>query len=622
MDNLKEELDIDLDIIKSGLKRPKIPVPEIPFEKFYPKFKTVRDITNTEEWKTIYSNYYEFDENELDIDIRETLTDINEYDSKRQEEEIVKCFNSFQYFCHKYVKITHPQYGLIPFITYKYQQHVISEYDRSKFNILRKFRQGGLTTISVIWAAWRCLFKTDQKIMVMSKTDREAIAAGEVVRSAIQELPDWLKPDKRKWNDHERQFDDTNSILWFYTPEAARGKSITILIVDEAAFIPDMQRHWKAMYPVISTGGSCCVISTVNGKGNWYYETYQEAEAGTNTFNIIELDYWQHPGYNDPKWIREARANLGEKGWLQEIEKSFLGSGETYIDGYILTRLENDTKNNEPRRIKFEKWANSNLKKKNKWATGALWIWKEPQDGHEYIIGADCAQGVGEDGDNSAFQVIDVYTMEQVAEFYSCTVKPHVFAKIINEIGYYYNTAMVGIENMESGISVLNDLQHDLGYDSLYYGQKNKGEPGIKSTRINRPQIIELLQSRLTSGTIKINSSRLVNELNTFIFSSQNKRAEASRGCHDDAIMALCIALLIREEQVRSVPVGSETPQEYAQLFQNQLFEEIRKEIKEGSPESWIDMQIDGIISKDDEDLPYYLTQYRPAHALLKEFGW
>jgi hypothetical protein len=88
--------------------------------------------------------------------------------------ELEKCAKSFKYFAETYVKITHPKRGLIPFLLYPYQERCINDYDHHKHNIIRKFRQGGLTTLTVIWAMWRCMFKLDQKIMVLSKSDREA----------------------------------------------------------------------------------------------------------------------------------------------------------------------------------------------------------------------------------------------------------------------------------------------------------------------------------------------------------------------------------------------------------------------------------------------------------------
>lgn len=604
-----------------------IPVPKLPFEKFYKQqcFDTIQEMTESKEWKDIYSNYYDFGDLEKGLLIHETPEEIEEYDAHRQMQEIIKCTNSFSYFCLKYAKINHPIFGLINFIPYTYQKRVIDCYGKERFNILSKFRQGGLTTVSVVWALWRCLFKTGQRIMVVSKTDREAIAAGEVAKTAMEYLPSWLKPETDKCNEHEKQFKTTSSVMWFYTVEAARGKAITILIIDEAAFIADMHKHWKALYPVISTGGSCEVISTVNGMGNWYEETYHLAEDGKNPFNIIELDYWEHPLYNDPKWIEDTRATLGESGWQQEIERSFLGSGTTWINPIILTALTEHTRDNIPQHQGFEKWRNHGAERKNEWDEGALWTWKRPEEGHEYIIGVDCAEGVGDSGDNSAFQILDIATLEQVAEFYSNTISPHVYAQLLNEIGYFYNTALIVVENMHPGTAVLMALQHDLSYENLHYDDNKQQSPGLKSSKTKRPQFLEVLQQRLLNGTLRLNSPRLVTELNTFIFNALTKKPEAQRGKHDDAILSMALALYVRDAQQRGLPAGAEIPSEQLQIFKSEVYEEIKREIMMDD--------MDDFLGKDDADNMFAtdleMGFYRPNprvkrkfDSLLREFGF
>ena len=110
--------------------------------------------------------YFDFTKYEIKIDPSEEFDEIEAYDFEKQKEEIIKCAFSFNYFCHKYVKITHPKKGLQPFILFKYQRRVIEDYDKYRFNIISKFRQGGLTTVTVIWSLWRCLFKLDETIMI------------------------------------------------------------------------------------------------------------------------------------------------------------------------------------------------------------------------------------------------------------------------------------------------------------------------------------------------------------------------------------------------------------------------------------------------------------------------
>ena len=598
-----------------GLEKVHIKLPERSFYDFYKEFDTMAELIASVEFKEIFSQFYAFTPDELDI-VMETEEEVEaygnpdhpKYDPEYIQREIIKCATNFYYFAHKYIKILHPIEGLLPCVCYKYQRRTIDCYEKHQFNILSKCRQGGLTTTAVIWALWKCMFRTHQQVILLSKTDREALSAGEIAKRAIEHLPSWLSPELDKHNEHVRQFAETGSALSFYTPEAARGKAVTIMLIDEAAFIPDMEQYWKDMYPVISTGGSCVVISTVNGVGNWYEETYHKAESKENDFNVIEIDYWEHPDYCDPHWVKKTYANLGKRGWDQEVMRSFMGSGESYIPTNIITELTNFTKNLQPVRFAFETWRES-AERRIEWDQGALWIFKEPIDGHEYIIGVDSAEGVGRGGDSSCFQVIDAINLEQVAEFYSNTIPPNVFSQIVYQIGVYYNTALVAIENNGVGGAVASTLQHDLAYDHLYYklaGKGSQNKTGVQITATNRPVYLEALQHRIVN--------------------TKTKRAEAQRGKHDDAIMALCIALWVRNDTMRDVPIGAEVTEDFAKIFDSDTFKQIRQEILNESPEDWItvpEAEDPTIIPGLDESLAGLSLDFRRKHEkLLREFGW
>lgn len=599
-----------------------VPYPLVAFEEFYQTFKgkTVREITKTTEWQEIYCHYYDFEPIELDIIVGETTEQLEKLTLPQIREELKKCAKSFAYWCHRFVKILNILHGTVPFILYKYQKKVIKDYESKRFNMISKFRQGGLTTVAVLWGLWRSIFKKDQQIYVLSKTDREAKAAGDIASKAMDNMPYWMiDPEKSDLNKHEMKFRDVESKICFYTPAAARGKSATHIIIDEAAFIEGMDEHWKAMYPVIASGGSVAIISTVNGMGNWYEKTYHEAEAGKNFFNIIQLDYWEHPLYANPIWAEQTKANLGEDNWNQEVMRDFLNSGDTYISAKVLGHLDNYTRNNDPVRTAFTELSNHNT---DGWKDGALWIWREPVEGHEYIIGADCAEGVGKSGDSSCFQVLDTGTLEQVAEFYSNKVAPHVFAQILHRIGLYYQSATIVVENNTVGGAVLNGLVNDLAYEVLYYENRKGLAPkaGLKIGPQNRSIVLEGMQHRLMNGTVRINSRRLVYELNTFIYSAQHRRAEARKGYHDDAIMALALAIHVRDERIRKIPLGAEAPQEMLQVFKSKTYKDIEQEITNGGVNHWItESEASNPFSMTSNGKPQLKRRY---HEILSEFGW
>jgi len=586
------------------------------------------------------SEYYALSRYELEIDPDETVDDYNNYDGNKQRIEYAKCALDFFYFANKYVRVLHPKKGAVRFINYKYQHRVVGDFEKYRFNLISKFRQGGLTTLAEIWGMWRCMFKLDQQIMLLSKTDREAIAAGEIINRVVEHLPTWLKPDLQgKWNDHHKQFYSTGGSLYFFTPEAARGRSVTYLILDEAAFIPDMDKHWKAMFPMLSTGGNCIVISTVNGLGNWYEKMFHKSKRLGKPFHILELEYTEHPEYNDPVWVADQKSQLGEKGWLQEVLRSFLGSGETYIPANIVADLVEKTQNNPPKRKLFKKWVNTlltneddddeNLEYDDSWEReGAMWVWREPIDGHEYTIGVDTAEGVGEDGDNSVIEVYDNQTMEQCAEFYSNKIQPYQFAQVLNEIAIYYNHALVVVENMGSGGAVLTNLQHHLFYDNIYFEKATSKSPkaGIKVTVGNRLTVLEALQQRCINGTIKINSRRLVQEITTFVHSPQTGKIGANKGEHDDAVMSTAIALFVRDSILRDLPLGTSVPKELTDPLKSASYEEIKKEILEGAPRDFFEENErlkDSLHISDEEIMTGVAFDFRrKLDSLLKEFGW
>ena len=255
-----------------------------------------------------------------------------------------------------------------------------------------------------------------------------------------------------------------------------------------------------------------------------------------------------------------------------------------------------------------------------------MWIWKEPVDGHEYILSADCAEGQGENNDSSVFHLIDTATLEQVVEFYSNIVIPHEFAQVINEVATFYNNALVVVENMGPGGAVLSALQHTLFYDNLYYENTKSAnaKPGIKINQTNRPLYLEALQNRLTNQTVRINSARFVSELQTFEYNKVTRKAQAQKGKHDDSIMAMCIALYVRDSLLRDLPMGAERPKESIQIVKNQVYEEIKKQLMEGSPEDLLSSEDIDLLAPEKDSFygGYTYIPERKFDKLFREFGF
>ena len=454
--------------------------------------------------------------------------------------EFKRCKEDPIYFLSEYIKVTHPVRGLVPFKLYPFQERIISELEGNRFSILRKFRQAGCTTIAASYSLWTIIFQKHKSVVILSKGDAESTEVLDRIKLMYDELPEFLKPGIQEDNKHTLKL-KTGSVIKSRPSGKQSGRSLagSLLIIDEAAFIENIDTIWAAVYPIISTGGRAFVLSTVNGIGNWYHEVYQNALNGENSFHPIDIRWKEHPEYNYNsnysdlykimldkgldihKWEETTRANMPMKQWLQEYECSFLGTGDTYVDGEILKEISSNV--SEEYTIKY----NNKMR-----------VWQEPQPHYSYLI--SCDTSLGRDRDYSAFQIINLYNGQQVAEFYSNRTPINEFAQIIATEGMLYNVAHVICERNTIGNNLIDWLYNVYEYENMWCDEK--GDLGFQVTARNRESILADMEEALRTDTIKINSIRTCDELMTFIVNEQGK-AEAEKNYHDDLIMSLALAV-------------------------------------------------------------------------------
>lgn len=206
---------------------------------------------------------------------------------------------------------------------------------------------------------------------------------------------------------------------------------------------------------------------------------------------------------------------------------------------------------------------------------GELSIYKDkkPLGQGYYVIGADIAQGT-ELGDYSVAQILDHKTCEQVAVWHG-KVHPEKFASILIELGKYYNIAYLAPERNFHGFGVVNRIREQK-YKRLFseYDQASEtinvsgacGEKkyGWETNAKTRPIMIQDLAVFISEGHIKLNDYDTLEELLTFVYDKDGK-AQALKGCYDDRVMALAIALQVF--QLRAVPKHEFKPHESKNLM-------------------------------------------------------
>lgn len=459
--------------------------------------------------------------------------------------EYVKCAQDPAYFMKKYCYIQHPKRGRILFALYPFQEKVLHLFRDNQYTTVLKSRQLGISTLAAGYSLWLMIFHKDKNILALATTQNTARNLVTKTQFMYENLPSWLKIKSQEYNKLSLRLTNGSRIqAKSSNSDAARSEAVSLLLIDEAAFIDNIEETFAAAQQTLATGGQCMALSTPNGVGNWFHKNWMKATVGENTFLPIRLPWTVHPERNQ-EWRDEQDAILGPRLAAQECDCDFLTSGNTVIEPELIQYYE-ETYMQEPIE---RRGVDSNL-----------WIWEVPDYSRSYMVVADVARGDG--ADYSALHVIDVETVTQVAE-YKGKLSPKDFGNVLVAVASEYNDALLVVENASMGWSTIEQIL-EREYRNLYYSPKsenmtvesymNKYEnnqlvPGFIMSLKTRPLVISKMTEYVRERSVVIKSKRLLDELRVFIW--KNGRAEAQPGYNDDLIMSFCIALYIRDTALR-----------------------------------------------------------------------
>tara|TARA_R110000737_G_scaffold49497_7_gene70345 strand:+ start:312 stop:1886 length:1575 start_codon:yes stop_codon:yes gene_type:complete len=464
-------------------------------------------------------------------------------------EEWVKCAKDPVYFFKKYCYIQHPHRGKILFNLYPFQETLMDDVNDNRFNVILKSRQLGISTLSAGYSLWLMLFHEDKNILVIATKQEVAKNLVTKVRFMHDNLPSWLKGQTEEDNKLSLRLRNGSQIkATSAAGDAGRSEALSMLIIDEAAFISNVEEIWTSAQSTLSTGGGAIVLSTPNGVGNWFHKIWVAGQQGEQ-WHPTELHWTVHPERNQA-WRDEQEKLLGAKGAAQECDCDFISSGHTVVEGATLQWYE-------------ETYVKDPLEKRG--FDGNYWLWEYPNYSRDYVVVADVARG--DSSDYSAFHVFDVETVEQVAE-YKGKIDTKQFGAMLTAVANEWNKAMLVIENANIGWAVIQEVI-DRSYENLYYSYRDVGYvdedihlrkgfdlkrkedmvPGFSMTSRTRPLVISKLDMYMRERTPIIRSKRLIDEL--FVFIWNGSRAEAQRGYNDDLVMSFSTGLWVRDTALK-----------------------------------------------------------------------
>jgi hypothetical protein len=449
--------------------------------------------------------------------------------------EFFKCKEDPVYFAKNYIKIVSLDHGLVPFSLYPFQEKLINNFHKHRFNICKMPRQTGKSTTCVSYLLHYAVFNDNVNIAILANKASTARDLLQRLQLAYENLPKWMQQGVLQWNRGSLELENGSKIVAASTSASAvRGGSYNIIFLDEFAFIPNhiADDFFASTYPTISSGQSTKVIIVSTPRGmNHFYRKWHDAERGKNEYVPTDVHWSEVPG-RDEKWKASTIANTSEQQFKVEFECEFLGSVDTLINASKLRNLVYE----DPI-------------KKNK----GLDIYEDPIPEHNYMITVDVARGIG--NDYSAFVVVDItaFPYKVVAKYRNNEIKPMLFPSVIEPVAKAYNHAWILVEINDIGDQIASILHYDLEYDNILMCSQRgragqivgtgfsgkKSYLGIRMTAAVKKLGCSNLRTLIEDDKLLTNDYEIISEMTTFIQKSSTFMAE--EGCNDDLVMCLVI---------------------------------------------------------------------------------
>jgi len=479
--------------------------------------------------------------------------------------EIQKCAKDVTYFA-KYCQVM-MDHGLDYIRLRDYQTSVLKEYQVNRFNVFLAPRQVGKSIMSGVMLVWYLLFNHDKNAMILANVGATAEELMGKIKEIIRGLPWFLKPGIVVNNVMSLKFDNgCRAIAKTTTKTSAIGFTIHFLYMDEFAHIhPNfIESFFRSTYPTVSSSKVSRIIitSTPNGQ-NKFWEIYQGAMTGENTFNPIRVDWWQVPG-RDENWKKDEIANLGsEELFNQEYGNQFLSSSTLLLGSKELQKL----KSNETEYVwkDVDAFEDLGVSYKN-------FIWHPKFDpnsteqvGKKYVLSIDLAGGGGGDFTVlNVFKVVplpkkaieeiddfedesDFFGLLQVGVFRDNSIAVEDFKKIaeclIADI-FGSDRVKVLLELNYKGELLMDKLLNNESISEEVFVYTKHSEtarikkPGIKYSGNNKLKYCENLRQIIRKNRALVNEKKwTIAEL--FSFGMNGRGTYSSQSGHDDVAMTL-----------------------------------------------------------------------------------
>lgn len=462
---------------------------------------------------------------------------------EEQIKEWRKCKKSFPYFVHTYCQIYDAEKGTwIEFQLWKAQFEVATLAMTTKFLIVLKPRQIGMSWLFLAYALWLMLFYPAATILIFSKREDEAVylLGDERLRGMYDRLPEWMHAAAEPIDNYNVWQLSNASIARAFPANAGDSYTATFVLVDEADLVPDLPKLLRAVQPTVDAGGQLALVSRVDKSkpNSRFKEIYRAAKTGLNEWTAVFLAWWVRPE-RTLEWYEKRKADtLQTTGALDDLWEQYPA---TDTEALAARQLDKRIPAGHLQKCYRELKSLDPLPKDAPNIPG-LKIFKPPEKGRRYVLGADPAEGLPT-SDDSATDVVDVMTGEQMAKF-AGKFSPSMHAAHTAKLALYYNHAAVLPENNNHGHAFILWFEQNTRLKIL---KGHIDRPGWSSTTIGKVLLYDFM------AEVAEHEECLIHDFDTFL---QLQSIEAStllapEGDPDDQADSYALAQIARR-----IPIG------------------------------------------------------------------
>jgi hypothetical protein len=245
---------------------------------------------------------------------------------------------NYKKFIETRLKIIDKSGEVKPFIVNSIQEKILNTKELRRIEV--KARQQGVSSINLAKRVPKFILMPNKYILTIADNADNAQGLLQRVKffiNSYEEIAQTKIP--LKYNSTYRLFNESNNSWWEIgtaeNVDVGRSKTVTDLILSEAAFFKDLQKLLASALQSVVPDGEVDIETTANGF-NELKTIWDEAVLGINGFEPL---FFKASDFYAPDFLEKKKKELGRyysQEYPETAEEAFLTSGDLYFDSNSL----------------------------------------------------------------------------------------------------------------------------------------------------------------------------------------------------------------------------------------------------------------------------------------------